>query len=131
MKYIERKRCLFFGLPFSFTVYTIDDEIISVSKGLFKVTEDDAYMYKIVDVRMEQSLWQRICGLGTIHCFGGDVTHPDLVIKNIKHSREVKDFIVKQSESERLRKRTLNTMNINGNADLTQMAQMDSCELGE
>ena len=123
MTYKERKRSLFFGLPFSFTVYTINDEIVSVRKGLFRVTEDDAYLYKVVDVRMEQSLWQRICGIGTVHCFGGDVTHPALKLANIKHAREIKDHIVKQSESERLRKRTLNTMNINGHPDLSQMVQ--------
>ena len=31
--------------------------------------------------------------LGTIHCFTGDVTDPDLKLLHIKHAKEIKDYI--------------------------------------
>lgn len=122
MGYSEKKRLVFFGLPFTFTSYDITDEIISVKTGVFNKKEDDAYMYKIIDVRLDQSLGERIFGLGTVHCFGGDVTHPDLTLMHVKHAKEIKDFIFKHSEEERLKRRTLHTMNIDGGPDVKDMA---------
>lgn len=46
VKYQERKRLLFFGLPWTFTKYTISQDMITVDEGLIKVEENDCYMYK-------------------------------------------------------------------------------------
>ena len=62
-------------------------------------------MYKVIDVRLETTLMERILGIGTIHCFTGDVTDPDLKLQHIKNAKEIKDFILKQSEQERLKER--------------------------
>ena len=47
MKFIEKKRLLFFGLPWTFTKYIIEEENITIKKGLFTLVEDDTYMYKV------------------------------------------------------------------------------------
>ena len=47
IKYQERKRILFFGLPWTFTKYTITPSLLTVDHGLLNTTEDDCYMYKI------------------------------------------------------------------------------------
>ena len=108
MNYKEKKRSMFFGLPWTFTSYTITDEIITVDAGLLNKQENDCYMYKVIDVRLESSLLERIFGLGTIHCFTGDVTDQDLKLLHIRHAKEIKDFILKQSEQERMKRKTLN-----------------------
>ena len=54
--YVARKRLLFFGLPWTFTKYTITPSILTVDQGLFKTVENDCYMYKIQDVRLTQTL---------------------------------------------------------------------------
>ena len=125
MVYTEKKRCLLFGLPLSFTTYNINEELISVTSGLLSKTENDSYLYKIVDVRLEQSFFERIFGLGTVHCFGGDVTDPSLKLKHIRRAREIKDYIFHQSEAERLKRRTMNTMNIDGGHRVAEMAMAD------
>lgn len=76
MQFQERKRWLFFGLPFTFTTYHVTEEFITVKSGLLRQKEDDCYMYKIVDTRLVRSLAERIFGLGTVECFGGDATDP-------------------------------------------------------
>ena len=108
MNYKEKKRSMFFGLPWTFTSYTVTEEIITVDTGLFKKEENDCYLYKVIDVRLESTLLERMLGLGTIHCFTGDVTDPDLKLLHIKHAKEIKDYILKQSEQERMKRRTVN-----------------------
>ena len=75
VRYQERKRLLFFGLPWTFTKYTITDDLITVDEGLLKVEENDCYMYKVQDVKLTATLLERIFGLGTITCYTGDVTN--------------------------------------------------------
>ena len=127
MNYKEKKRSMFFGLPWTFTYYTVTEEIITVDTGLFKKEENDCYLYKVIDVRLESTLLERMLGLGTIHCFTGDVTDPDLKLLHIKHAKEIKDYILKQSEQERMKRRTVNMQHLDGNPGMSQMAEKDSC----
>ena len=114
MKFIEKKRLLFFGLPWTFTKYIIEEENITIKKGLFTLVEDDTYMYKVQDVKMVRSLMERIFGLSTIICYTGDVTDPELRLIHVKNGAEIKKFINEASERERRKKRTLHTMDIDG-----------------
>ena len=127
MTYKEKKRSMFLGLPWTFTTYTVTDEFISIDSGLLNKVENDCYMYKVIDVRLETTLMERILGIGTIHCFTGDVTDPDLKLQHIKNAKEIKDFILKQSEQERLKRKTLNMQHLDGNPGMSQMAEKDSC----
>ncbi len=112
MEFKERKRWLFLGLPFTFTKYSIKEDVITVDEGLLKTVENDCYMYKVQDVQHSASLLEKIVGLGTVTCFTGDTTHPQLVLQHIKHSKEVKEFILDQSEKARLKRRTVNMVDI-------------------
>lgn len=112
MEFVERKRWLFLGLPFTFTKYTIKEEMITVDEGLLKTVENDCYMYKVQDVQHSASLMEKLFGLGTVICFTGDTTHPQLILKRIKHSKAVKDFILEQSEAARRKRRTMNMLDI-------------------
>jgi len=112
MGFVEKKRVKFFGLPLSFTKYTITDEKVTITSGFLSITEDDAYMYKIQDVRLTRSLAERLFKIGTITCYTGDTTHPELDMVHIKHSSEIKDFIMQASEESRRKRRSLQTLNI-------------------
>jgi uncharacterized membrane protein YdbT with pleckstrin-like domain len=117
MEFKERKRILFFGLPFSFTKYVINEEKINIKTGFLNVVEDDAFMYKIQDTRLKKSFIERLFGLGTIVCYTGDITHPELKLIHVKNSDEIKEYIMHASEEARLKRRTLHTMDINGQFD--------------
>ena len=112
MEFRERKRWVFFGLPFTFTIYTVKEEVLTVDTGFLSREENDCYMYKVQDVTLKTSLLERIFGLGTIICYTGDTTNPQLVMAHIKTARAIKDFILEQSELARRKRRTMNTLDI-------------------
>ena len=117
MAFVERKRWLFLGLPLTFTKYTVTEEQITINSGLFTRVENDCYMYKIQDTVLSVSLLQRIFGIATVVCKTSDVTHGQLVLKNIKNAKAIKDFIIECSEKQRLKRRTINTLNIDADVD--------------
>lgn len=116
--YIEKKRTKFLGLPLYFTKYSIGEEKINIRRGFLTVTEDDAYMYKVQDVRLTRSLMERMFGLGTIICYTGDTTDPTLELKHIKHSAEIKEYLIHSSEEARLRRRTRYNVDVGNTDDL-------------
>lgn len=125
MEYKERKRLLFFGLPWTFTKYTVKEDHIVINSGIFKTYENDCYMYKVQDVELQASLPERIFGLGTVVCFTGDTTHPKLVLEHIRRAKEIKDYILITSEEARRKRRTLNTLDIgSGTADDTDFDEL-------
>ena len=112
VEFVEKKRWLFLGLPFTFTKYVIKEDMITVDTGVFTKVENDCYMYKVQDVEHTASIWERMVGLGTIVCYTGDTTHPKLLIEHIRNSKAIKEFILKESEEARLKRRTVNMMDI-------------------
>ena len=124
IQFRERKRWLFFALPFTFTVYTVGEDIITVSEGFLNKKENDCYMYKVQDVELLESLPQRIFGLGTVRCYTGDTTTPTMLIRNVKNARAIKNFILEASEKARRRRRTMNMLDIGaGETDAEQEQQ--------
>ena len=112
MEFKEKKRWVFFGLPLTFTTYTIKPEVLTINEGFLNHKENDCYMYKIQDVKMTTTLMERIFGLSTVICYTGDTTDPQISLTHIKHAREIKGFILEASELARQKKRTLNTLDI-------------------
>ncbi|MGN1145506.1 MAG: PH domain-containing protein [Acetatifactor sp.] len=117
MSFVERKRWLFLGLPFTFTKYTVKEDMITIQEGLLKTVENDCYMYKVQDVQHTATLIEKIFKLGTVVCFTGDTTHAQLVLRHIRNSREIKEFILKESEEARIKRRTVNMLDI-GSGDM-------------
>ena len=113
----ERKRWVFLGLPWTFTVYHVREDMITIDRGLLSKQEDDCYMYKVADVHLDRSFFERMFGLGTITCFTGDTTDSKLIFKHIKHSREIKNYILEAADKERIRRRTVNMQGVGYHED--------------
>lgn len=124
IEFVERKRWLFFGLPFTFTKYTVTDDLITIDSGLFKTVQNDCYMYKVQDVALTVTLIERIFKLGTIRCHTGDTTNPVLLIEHVRHAKAIKDYILETSEKARLKRRTLNTLDI-GTGEMSEVDLAD------
>lgn len=124
MEFVERKRVLFFGLPFTFTKYAVKEDMITMQTGLFKTVENDCYMYKVQDVQHSATLIEKMFKLGTVTCFTGDTTHPLLQLVHIKNSKTIKDFILDQSEKARVKRRTVNMLDI-GSGTIQDLDDID------
>ena len=96
----ERKRTLF-GLPLSFTTYTLTETRLIIKKGIFNISEEEIRLYRILDITLKRSFAERIFGLGTIHLCTGDKSTPEIDIARIKNPREVRTLLSDRVEEER------------------------------
>ena len=97
----DRKRTIF-GLPWSFTRYILTDEKLLIIKGLIHQTEEEIRLYRILDMSLTRTLFQRIDGVGTIHCCSSDKTASEFDIIRIKNPREVKTILSDLVEKQRV-----------------------------
>lgn len=100
----DRKRN-FLGLPWTFTKYMLDSDKLYIDTGFFSSTEDEVRLYRITDVTLHRSLWQKIIRTGTIHCDSADRTKGNFDIVNVKNALEVKDTLSELVENCRQRNR--------------------------
>lgn len=101
----DRKRIL--GMPISFTKYEMDRQRLTLSSGLFTTSVNELLLYRVLDIRSRQTLWQKLFNVGTIILYSADKTHPQLQLVNIKNPNGTRKFISKEVERERHTKRTV------------------------
>ena len=101
----ERKRWLLFGLPFTFTKYTLTNRKILINSGFFTSREDEILLYRVLDMTLSRTLLQKLFGLGTVTVEAQDKFQPTLVVKNIRNSQQFKDNLSYLVEEEKLRLR--------------------------
>lgn len=106
MLWHDRKRPVF-GLPLSFTIYELDEERLYVKTGFLNQTENEVRLYRILDLQLNRSLWQRLFGVGSITISSSDKSLGNFVIKDVKHPREVKEQISNLVEQQRDAKRVV------------------------
>lgn len=98
----DRKRIL--GMPISFTRYYVDEERLYIKRGLFKTEMDEILLYRILDIRSSQTLWQKLFSVGTVTLFSADRSCPSLKLKNIKKPEKLHKFLSNLIEKTRLAK---------------------------
>ena len=104
MLWRERKR-IWCGLPWTFTIYSFDEERIFVDTGFFNKRQDEIRMYRVLDITVTRKFGQRIFGMGSIQLKTSDKTMGDFEIKNIKKVMDVKGQLSDLIEANREKKR--------------------------
>ena len=100
----DRKRP-FLGLPLSFTRYELTDQKLLINTGFLNIKEEEVRLYRFVDITLHQTLFQRMFGVGNLHCQSTDRSSGDFVIELIKKPREIKELLSEAIEKERDRKK--------------------------
>ncbi|MCR4673486.1 MAG: PH domain-containing protein, partial [Lachnospiraceae bacterium] len=99
-----RKR-LWCGLPWTFTVYSFDEERLFVDSGILNKRQDEVRLYRVQDLTVTRSLIQRIFGLGTIHLSTKDQTMGNFDLINLRDVMDVKEDLSRKVEAQRDKKR--------------------------
>ena len=101
----DRKRYL--GMPISFTRYEFDSDRLVSRIGLFKTATDEVLLYRILDVKMTQTLWQKLFGVGTIMLYTADQSQSQIPLINIKNPEKIRRGLSELVEKERMEKRLI------------------------
>ena len=115
--WIDKKRHL--GLPISFTKYSLTDERLYTESGFINLKESELLLYRVRDIGLTRTLWQRLFGVGTIHIYSSDTTDEHLDIVNVKKAKDVKDLISSKVEESK-KSRRIGTTEIIG-SDVTDL----------
>lgn len=105
IEYLWKDRKRYFGLPLSFTRYSLSEDRLFLSQGLLNIKEEEVLLYRVRDIDTSRSLGQRIFGVGTVNVLSTDKTMPTLVLKNVKDPLFVKELIHQQVEQTKLKRR--------------------------
>ena len=125
MLWKERKR-IWCGLPWTFTVYSFDEEVILIDSGFFTKKQDEVRLYRVLDLSVTRTFGQRIFGMGTIHLKTSDKTMGDFDIVNIKKVMEVKRQLSDLVEANREKKRVVSREFMSGSdADAYEASEDD------
>lgn len=104
MVWYDRKRIC--GLPLSFTrYYLIKNQNIwfkvFIDIGLTYTQIEEVNLYRMFDVSLRQSLFDKFFGTGTVTLYSNDERSPRLVLKNIKNPFQVRDMFSQLIEEQR------------------------------
>lgn len=91
--YLWQDRLRHMGLPLSFTRYALSEDRLFLETGFLSTKCEEIILYRVRDISLTISLWQRIFGMGTIKIESSDKTRPVLELRNIKHPRQTKELI--------------------------------------
>ncbi len=112
----DRKR--YFGLPISFTKYSMSEDRLFVETGLLNLSQDEVRLYRILDLQLKRSLGQRIFGVGSIIVSSSDKSLGTFEIRNIKNSANVKEMLSVQVEQQRRANRVVGREFMSSDQDL-------------
>ena len=99
----DRKRIL--GMPLSFTRYALSEDRLFLKRGFLNVHQDEIVLYRVRDLRVSQTLWQRVFGVGTVTVISTDKSILELALKNIRQPNEVKELIHEYVEKMKVARR--------------------------
>lgn len=116
LKWSDRKRW-WCGLPWTFTKYGMSDDRLFVETGLFNIKELEVRLYRVTNVSLSRSFFQRLFGLGTVHIDSNDRDLGCFSLKNIRNADEVKEMVSEAVEEERLRNRVSSREYMNSYTD--------------
>ena len=97
----DRKRIVLFGLPLSFTKYTLTPSKLLVETGFLKKEEEETRLYRITDVSLVRGFGERLFRLGTIVLHSADTSTPQIRLTHIKNVKKVKEVISQSIETSR------------------------------
>ena len=99
----DRKRTIF-GLPISFTKYTLTEEKLVIDTGFFTKIQEEVRLYRMTDFSIKQTIFDRIFNVGRINISSSDNTQGEFTLLGVKKPYVVKEILSDYVEKEREKK---------------------------
>ena len=77
----------------------------AVKTGLLNTREEELRLYRVRDISAQESLLDRLFGVGSILLHTTDATSPTLLIQHVKRADQVKELLSAQVEKARVKNR--------------------------
>lgn len=78
----DKKRPLF-GLPLSFTRYTLYEDLLIIDRGILFRRRDEIRLYRVLDLKMICGPMQQLFDVGNIILLTGDAATPRFVVQAV------------------------------------------------
>lgn len=99
----DKKRIL--GMPISFTKYSLGVDRLFIEEGFLNKKGDEVLLYRVRDLKVTRTFFQRLIKLGTVEVISTDNTRPNLLLESIKNPKTVKELIHNSVESQKEKRR--------------------------
>ena len=107
MEIIKEHSRTVFGTPWGFTKYTVTDDNIGITMGIFGQDTVDCPMHKVQDVVVSRTLFNMIFHTGQVTCYTTDAYAPMIHFINAKNPIQLKNHILKKAEEAKLKRRMI------------------------
>jgi uncharacterized membrane protein YdbT with pleckstrin-like domain len=87
------------------TVYTLTDQRLKFTRGVFTKVTDDLELYRVRDTKFQQDFFERMVGLGEVVLYTTDETSAEIRLPFIKDAEAVREKIRGLVEARRDAKR--------------------------
>ena len=128
IEYLWKDRKRHFGLPLSFTRYSLSQDRLFYETGFLNLKADEVLLYRVRDLELTMTLGQRIFGVGTVCVHSSDKSIPHLDLKNIKRPREVKELIHENVERAKDQRRMRTTEIVGDGAGGGNLHDMETAD---
>jgi uncharacterized membrane protein YdbT with pleckstrin-like domain len=85
------------------TTYKLTNERVIIQSGLLSKKQEEIELYKVKDIKVSQSMKERVMKIGQIELVSVDPTTPVYILKDVKNPNELKETIrlsVKEAKRE-------------------------------
>ncbi len=124
----DRKHHLWF--PLSFTKYEVKNDRLMISQGLLSTTVEETLLYRVVDIRMKQTLAGKIFGTGDIVLTTRVDATSEITLKNIARPSAVRELLSEAIEESRDRRNVVGKEFYAGDGMHADLDGDGFCDLG-
>jgi uncharacterized membrane protein YdbT with pleckstrin-like domain len=101
----DRKRYL--GMPISFTRYALSEDRLFTSIGLLNIKDEQLVLYRVRDINVSRTLWQRFFGVGSVTVLSTDTSTPQVTLESVRNPMDVKELLRRQVEESKKKNKGL------------------------
>jgi uncharacterized membrane protein YdbT with pleckstrin-like domain len=94
-------------MPISFTRYALSEDRLFTSIGLLNIKDEQLVLYRVRDINVSRTLWQRFFGVGSVTVLSTDTSTPQVTLESVRNPMDVKELLHRQVEESKKKNKGL------------------------